>query len=77
MLAKVDNIVVSHVAYISDMGDHSNEDLRVRFNVKKTDFPVYKLFVNGHSDPIDFTGNAEHTHELKRFIAKETGVYSL
>lgn len=49
-------------------------DLGERFDVKKEDFPVVKLFINGKEDPISFEGQF-NLEGLKKFIQKYADVY--
>ncbi|KAK7078692.1 Endoplasmic reticulum resident protein 29 [Halocaridina rubra] len=59
---------------VKDYGDNENMDLAERFGVKKDDFPVVKLFVNGKDEPVDFDG--EFTDEgLKKFIRRHAAIY--
>ncbi|XP_020291958.1 endoplasmic reticulum resident protein 29 isoform X2 [Pseudomyrmex gracilis] len=63
---------------VKDFGNKENSDLAQRYNIKKEDFPVVLLFVQGKSEPVrfitekdsDFTGE-----NLKRFIRSNTNVY--
>ena len=52
-----------------------NKELAKRYNANKDDFPVYKLFVQGRSEPIDYTGNKKSSDEIIRFIVGESGNY--
>ncbi|EZA50355.1 hypothetical protein DMN91_003822 [Ooceraea biroi] len=63
---------------VKDFGNKENSDLAQRYNIKKEDFPVVLLFVQGKSEPIRFTTekNSEFTGEyLKRFIRFNSKVY--
>ena len=57
----------------SDYGANENQDLAERFGVKKEDYPAYKLFLKGQTDPVSYTGNTAKADEIKKFIVKETG----
>ena len=61
----------------SDYGDKDNADLGERFEAKKEDFPVYKLFKKGLSldEPISFHGNNGDADEIQRFIIQNTGQF--
>ncbi|KAI0227619.1 Endoplasmic reticulum resident protein 29 [Lamellibrachia satsuma] len=52
-----------------------NKELAKRYNANKDDFPVYKLFVQGRSEPIDYTGNKKSSDEIIRFIVGESGLW--
>lgn len=40
---------------VKDFGNKDNSDLAQRYNIKKEDFPVVLLLVQGKSEPIRFT----------------------
>ncbi|KAB7495610.1 Endoplasmic reticulum resident protein 29 [Armadillidium nasatum] len=67
------DLLVAEVG-IKDYGDKENMDLGERFDVKKEDFPVVKLFINGKEDPIPFEGQF-NLEGLKKFIQKYADVY--
>ncbi|CAI9715791.1 reticulum resident 29-like [Octopus vulgaris] len=50
-------------------------DLATRFNVKKEDFPVYKLFLQDKKEPIAYTGNVKDSAAIKRFVMKNTDLW--
>ena len=50
-----------------------NKELAERYKANKDDFPVYKLFLQGHTDPIDYTGNKKSSDDIIRFIVAESG----
>ena len=50
-----------------------NKELAERYKAKKDDFPVYKLFLQGRTEPIDYTGNKKSSDEIIRFIVAESG----
>jgi len=63
---------------VKDFGNKDNSDLAQRYNIKKDDFPVVLLFIQGKSEPIRFTPERESdfTGEyLKRFIRSRSRVY--
>ncbi|GAB1600668.1 endoplasmic reticulum resident protein 29-like [Argonauta hians] len=60
---------------IADWGEKVNLDLGTRFNVKKKDFPVYKLFLQGQKEPIDYTGNTKDSAEIIRFVTKNSDLW--
>lgn len=59
---------------VSDYGEKENEDLRERFQVKKEDYPVFKLFKQGQKDAIDFSQDVTKD-ELAMFIRLESGLW--
>mmetsp|Transcript_92426 Transcript_92426/g.128305 ORF Transcript_92426/g.128305 Transcript_92426/m.128305 type:complete len:246 (-) Transcript_92426:174-911(-) len=59
---------------VQDYGDKENDDLRERFNVNADDYPVFKMFKNGASDPITYTGDVT-ADGLRAFVTKEAGVW--
>ncbi|KAL6420156.1 hypothetical protein ACFW04_014094 [Cataglyphis niger] len=63
---------------VKDFGNKDNSDLAQRYNIKKEDFPVVLLFVQGKSEPIRFTTekDSDFTGEyLKRFVRSKSRVY--
>ncbi|KAK7475668.1 hypothetical protein BaRGS_00033094 [Batillaria attramentaria] len=63
---------------IADYGDKDNSDLAERFSVVKEDFPVYKLFIQGKPEPVQFTGDgkaSDTADKVKKFIMKESGLW--
>ncbi|XP_013772581.1 endoplasmic reticulum resident protein 29-like [Limulus polyphemus] len=58
---------------IQDYGDKENSDIGERFNVKKDDFPVLKLFVEKSTDPITYTGDFK-ADAIKAFIRQHSNV---
>lgn len=72
---EADDLLVAHVG-VKDYGEKENEDLAKRFNVKKDDFPIVKLFLQGTKDPIDFDASKEYTiDEFRRFVREKAGIY--
>eukprot|EP00045_Choanoeca_perplexa_P003459 m.31291 g.31291 ORF g.31291 m.31291 type:complete len:244 (+) comp12054_c0_seq1:112-843(+) len=59
---------------VQDFGDKLNEDLAARFNVGKDDYPTFKLFPQGSSTPIDYSGDVTQA-DLTRFIKEEAGIW--
>lgn len=57
-----------------EYGEKENEDLRERFQVKKEDYPVFKLFKQGQKEPIDFSQDVTN-EELSRFVRLESGLW--
>ncbi|KAL8610823.1 hypothetical protein ACOMHN_056678 [Nucella lapillus] len=60
---------------IADYGDKDNTDLAERFNVKKEDYPAYKMFLQGTKEPIAYTGDAKNSDKIKRFIMEKSGKF--
>ncbi|XP_059490427.1 endoplasmic reticulum resident protein 29 [Neocloeon triangulifer] len=60
---------------VKDYGDNDNSDLAKKYDVKKENYPVVKLFVQGKAEPIDFTSKDFTAEELKKFIRSNSGVY--
>ena len=55
---------------ITDFGDKENDQLAKEYSVTKADFPAYKLFLKGKSNPIDYTGDKTED-DLKRFLSQK------
>jgi endoplasmic reticulum protein 29 len=60
---------------VQDYGDKENSDLAERFSIKTDDFPEYRLFVQGKSEPIPYTGDEGRADDIKKFIVKESGLW--
>ncbi|XP_025092157.1 endoplasmic reticulum resident protein 29-like [Pomacea canaliculata] len=60
---------------IADYGDKDNSDLAERFGVKKENYPVYKLFLNGKDEPISYTGDSKNADKIKKFVMQESGLW--
>ena len=58
---------------IMEHGERENEQLGKDYGVKKPDYPVYKLFLNGDLKPIDYTGDKTE-NDLKQFLSKHTSI---
>lgn len=57
-----------------DYGEKDNDDLAQRFGLKKSQFPVYKLFLDGNvNDPKSYSGSLTSAEEIHKFIMRETG----
>jgi len=61
--------------HVADYGDKENSDLAERFGVTKDDFPVYKLFVQGKSEPITYSGDVKNADSIKKFLIRESGLW--
>ncbi|UJR13184.1 hypothetical protein I4U23_000206 [Adineta vaga] len=69
----MENLLIAEIP-ITDYGEKENEQLATEYKITKNDFPVYKLFLRGRSQPIDFTG--ERTEDgLKRFLSQHTSLW--
>ncbi|KAL5017383.1 hypothetical protein ScPMuIL_006972 [Solemya velum] len=60
---------------IADYGEKDNADLGEKYGVKKEQFPVYKLFLQTHTDPIDYPGDVKVADDIKKFIMRESGLW--
>ncbi|KAJ8312306.1 hypothetical protein KUTeg_009679 [Tegillarca granosa] len=69
-----DDILCGEVQ-IADYGDKDNMDLAERFNVKKEDYPVYLLFLQGQAIPIKYTGDVKSADEIKKFLMNKSGLW--
>ncbi|GFY38666.1 endoplasmic reticulum resident protein 29 [Trichonephila inaurata madagascariensis] len=66
------DLLISEVG-IQDYGEQENSDIAERFGVSKDDFPVIKLFVEGESEPIAYSGDIK-ADDIKNFIKKHSNV---
>ncbi|GFT65615.1 endoplasmic reticulum resident protein 29 [Nephila pilipes] len=66
------DLLISEVG-IQDYGEQENSDIAERFGVSKDNFPVIKLFVEGKTEPISYSGDIR-TDEIKNFIKKHSNV---
>jgi len=57
---------------MTDVGDRDNEDLARKYDVKRADYPVYKLFLKKLYKPVDYTGDKTEA-DLKRFVSHHSG----
>lgn len=60
---------------IQDYGDKENADLGERYDIKSDDYPEYRLFIQGKSEPIKYTGDEGKSDKIKQFVTKETGLW--
>jgi len=56
-----------------EYGDKENSDLASRFDIKKDDWPEYRLFVRGKSEPVAYTGDKTRADDIQKFIVQESG----
>ncbi|XP_058790407.1 endoplasmic reticulum resident protein 29 [Phymastichus coffea] len=71
------DLIVGEVG-VKDFGNKENSDLAKRYNIRKDDYPVILLFVQGKTEPYRFTAetDADFTADnIKRFIKKKTDIY--
>ncbi|XP_043289650.1 endoplasmic reticulum resident protein 29 [Venturia canescens] len=71
------DLLVAEVG-VKDFGNKDNSDLAQRYDVKKEDFPVVLLFVQGQSKPFRFVASKDEdftAENIKRFIKAKSGVY--
>jgi len=60
---------------VRDYGEKENEDLANRYSVKKDDYPVLKLFLNGDlSKPVTFDDKDFKADNIKAFIKKHSNI---
>jgi len=57
----------------AEYGDKENTDLADRFNIKKDDWPEYRLFLQGKSEPVIYTGDEARADDIQKFIVQESG----
>lgn len=67
-------LIVAEVP-IQDYGDKENSDLAARFDIKKDDWPEYRLFMQGKSEPIAYTGDETRADDIQKFIIQESGLW--
>lgn len=68
------NLLIAEIG-IQDYGDRENTDLAERYKVKKDDYPVVKLFLNGDLDnPVNFDGKDFKADAIKHFIREHSGL---
>ncbi|CAF1045449.1 unnamed protein product [Rotaria sordida] len=67
------NLLVVEIP-ITEYGDKENQQLAKEYDVKKVDYPVYKLFLKDKSKPIDYTGDKTED-DLKRFLSQHTNLW--
>jgi len=60
-----------------EYGDKENSDLADRFDIKKDNWPEYRLFLQGQSEPIAYTGDKTRADDIQKFIVQESGKFSL
>lgn len=56
---------------MTDVGDRNNDDLARKYNVKRAEYPVYKLFLKKLYKPVDYTGDKTEA-DLKRFVSQHS-----
>lgn len=57
----------------TDYGEKENADIAEKYGVKKDDFPVYKLFVEGKDEPVTYQGNTKSSDDIVKFLIRESG----
>jgi endoplasmic reticulum protein 29 len=62
-------------ACFADWGEKENSDVAARFNIKNDDFPEYRLFLQGKTDPVAYTGDEAKADDIKKFVVKESGMF--
>lgn len=71
------DLLVAEVG-VKDFGNKDNADLAKRYNIKKEDFPVVLLFLQGKTEPLRFIAEKDvdfTADNIKRFIKSKSGVY--
>ena len=68
---------VCSVIFTVEYGDKENTDLAARFNIKKDDWPEYRLFIQGKSEPVIYTGDEARADDIQKFIVQESGKLKL
>jgi len=72
------NIIYSMIVlWDVEYGDKENSDLASRFNINKDDWPEYRLFLQGKSEPIVYTGDEARADDIQKFIVQESGKLKL
>ncbi|KAK6636412.1 hypothetical protein RUM43_010073 [Polyplax serrata] len=69
----INDLLVAEVG-VKDYGDKENLDLAEKYGVKKDEFPVIKLFVQGKTKPVTFTNDFK-AENIQKFIRQNSGVY--
>jgi len=67
------DLLVAEVG-VKDYGDQDNQDIADRFSVRKQDYPVVLLLIQGQEEPIRFDGYFKLS-SLKRFIHQHSGIW--
>lgn len=70
----MNDLLIAEVG-IKDYGDFDNQEIANKFKVKKEDFPVLKLFIQGKEEPVDFGHNNFDADTIKKFIRSNSNVY--
>ncbi|KAF7392837.1 endoplasmic reticulum resident protein 29 [Vespula maculifrons] len=71
------DLLVAEVG-VKDFGNKDNADLAKRYNIKKEDFPVVLLFLQGKTEPLRFVAEKDDdftADNIKRFVKSKSGVY--
>ncbi len=73
-LKSTPDILLAEVG-VRDYGEKENQDLADKYGVKKDDFPVLKLFLNGKvDDPITYTDKDFKVDNIKNFLKQKSGI---
>lgn len=56
-----------------DYGEKENVDIVEKYGVKKDDFLVYKLFVEGKDELVIYIGDVKIVDDIKKFLIRELG----
>lgn len=71
------DLLVAEVG-VKDFGNKDNADLAKRYNIVKEEYPMLLLFLEGKTEPIEFTVEKDSdftADNIKRFIKKKSGIY--
>ncbi len=73
-LKSTPDILLAEVG-VRDYGEKENQDLADKYGVKKDDFPVLKLFLDGKVDnPITYTDKDFKADNIKNFLKQKSGI---
>lgn len=59
---------------VSEYGDKENSDLAEKFGAKTDDFPQFRLFKKGTTEPVKYSGKTTKD-DLMRYVQTEAGVW--
>lgn len=69
-----DDLLIAEVG-IKDYGEKDNEVLALRYNVKKDDYPVVKLFLENKKEPITLSEKPLTQDNLQKFLRANAGIH--
>jgi len=59
---------------VSEYGDKDNSDIAERFSIKSDDFPQFRFWAKGSTEPVTYSG-AKKEEEFLRFLQEKAGVW--